>query len=620
MKKILAITIVIMLAIPQQGMCLRPIVSVCSGGHGQNSVSLIRTKARQNFYVTESFENLHPLSDSERIVRLPDSMSVKNVLLICHRYGVGDIVYMEKVGRALQNKYPLASVSSGGGIDVISKAPDYWKRQGGYRAVVPIPTIEDEQNFSRLKDALPEVCYDLVVLVADTGITLNRIRKMIQLLEVDSQTAPVFGYTVYSPYLREYICSGPSIPENAKAGYNNLRDHNVAIRNVSDLANVIAAHIDPHFSLLEGVELRINREKKREVHAQLARMVTAQLGSGYPFGKDTKLIFLNPFTAEAVQKKIDWKLFADSIIMLSDELKESNAIVCLNSGLSRDREESQAITTYIRKKVPDAPFIRIENEEGVSLDEYITLVSISDLVIGIDTSSQHLAAAARVPSLTIFATSMHYESMPDTYHAPGGLSFLAENHSYLERSHDVNTDFIVQALRALVSLREGELNFFIPEHESTAYMIIEEIVRKSRELAELVHIADNREFAGRLVEVLDHALKLLELMKPEFRMLASGCNYSDNIFGNQIGHMRTMITEYSLKPKRQFVHIWLESNLFYMLELLARKGSIGVSLWPKHKPFSFEKFPPHKIAILPPAEPTFENTGYIALRAIDTAA
>ena len=290
--------------------------------------------------------------------------NIKHILVI--RNGLlGDIVFITTLLTRLNYTYPTAI------IDVIvgKSSVAVLKYFPGIRNVIPF-----NYNFS------------IISILKQVSFFLSLIKNKYDLLIVPEVNP---HYTIVGKFC---------LPKKIASFANPLCFSDYQVNRpkiIAALAEVELVKNWTQFDKKDKSALFVSADEKIEIRKHLELFSVAN---------NDKILFFNPGSSTQYSEK-DWAF--ENYAPVADYFISKHGYKVVFNGLKRDKLDFEKISSMMQNKP-----ILLAGENSIGIRSMIALISISDLVLGVDTGPIHIASALNIPVLCLMGFTDAEETGP----------------------------------------------------------------------------------------------------------------------------------------------------------------------------------------------------------------
>ncbi len=282
-----------------------------------------------------------------------DKNNIKNILVF--RNGLlGDTVFITSLLSRLNHTYPKAN------IDVIvgKNSVEVLKYFPGIRKIIPF-------NYD----------FSMVSILKQIGFFISLIPANYDLLVV-LEVNP--HYTIVGKF---------SFPKKIASFANPLGFSDYQINRSKIKATLAEAELVKKWTQLDGKDksvLFVSNEEKINIRKHL---------KSYGISEKDRILFFNPSSSTQYSEK-DWAF--ENFALVADHFITKHGYKVVFNGLKRDKQDFEKIASMMHSKA-----IMLAGENAIDVRSMVALISISDLVLGVDTGPIHIATALDVQVLCL---------------------------------------------------------------------------------------------------------------------------------------------------------------------------------------------------------------------------
>ena len=290
--------------------------------------------------------------------------NIKRVLVF--RNGLlGDVVFITSLLSRLSYTYPKAN------IDVIvgKNSVEVLKYFPGIRKISPF-----NYNFS------------LVSILKQIGFFLSLIQNKYDLLII-SEVNP--HYTIVGKFC---------LPKKIASFADPLRFSNYQVERPKIKAVLAESELVKKWTQVNGRDksvVFVSDEEKIKIRKHL---------ESFGVIKNDKILFFNPGSSTQYSEK-DWAF--GNYAPVADHCISKHGYKIVFNGLKRDKQDFEKISSMMHSKA-----IMLAGENAIDIRSMFALISISELVFGVDTGPIHIATALDVPVLCLMGFTDSDETGP----------------------------------------------------------------------------------------------------------------------------------------------------------------------------------------------------------------
>jgi ADP-heptose:LPS heptosyltransferase len=282
-----------------------------------------------------------------------DKNNIKNILVF--RNGLlGDTVFITSLLCRLNFTYPDANID----IIVGKTSIEVLKHFSGIRKIIPF-------NFN----------LSILSILKQIVFFISLIPNKYDLLIVPEVNP---HYTIVGKFC---------FPKKIASFANPLGFSDYQIDRPKIKATLAEAELVKNWTQLDGKDkpvVFVSDEEKIKIRKHL---------ESFSVSENDKILFFNPGSSTQYSEK-DWAF--ENYAPVADHFINKHGYKVVFNGLKRDKQDFEKISSMMHSKA-----IMLGGENAVDIRSMFALISISDLVLGVDTGPIHIATALDIPVLCL---------------------------------------------------------------------------------------------------------------------------------------------------------------------------------------------------------------------------
>jgi len=280
---------------------------------------------------------------------------------------LGDYVIQSLLVSGLLRTFPNAQ------IFVVNRIPEIWQ------GIERVSAVARESALA----VSPIDAYDLV-LDFDPGSSDWLHDGMKNKVICEDRTRDALQY-VDNAQKKIFMLKGVPVYRYYDAGYN----HYAYYRGMADALGV------------EGAEELMPAVRIGDSDVSRVRALMREGGIGFLDDAGARIVLVNPFSAEEL-KELSVEQIVNTVRLLQDSTGPETKILIDRGVMHRHRARARDIEEVMKLSAQIDPRRVKVVAEAMRLRDLITLISLSDAVVGVDTATAHIAQAFGVDTITLF--------------------------------------------------------------------------------------------------------------------------------------------------------------------------------------------------------------------------